>query len=201
MTRRDDHYTSFVEHPRYGKRPILTGLNPPECPGTTFFHWHSPKTCRIAGTALKADTTRQLKATYQVSHYFDVERICKSCGRGFIFFAQEQKHWYEELGFGLDADCKRCCACRKKLQFIARKRKRYEELFHDSARGLDEDRELIDCCLTLIEEAVFHPRQTEHVRMLLNRMPAERRSDSVVVEFTQRLHDIEKRTSEQDSSV
>ena len=102
-----------------------------------------------------------------------MKRQCLDCGRLFIFFAEEQKHWYEELGFGLDSDCVRCVVCRKRQQGLARERERYEELFHVSDRTTDENLEMAACCLSLIEATVFHRRQTERVRMLLNRISAE----------------------------
>ncbi len=175
MTRPDDEYATFVDHPRFGRRPHITGLNPHATyDGGTFIHWHSPKGCRIPNTAILASVSRQTAATVPVTHYFDVKRKCRDCGRPFIFFAREQKHWYEELGFGLDSNCVRCVPCRKQQQGLARQRERYEELFHVPSRTTEENLEMADCCLSLIEARLFHGRQTERVRMLLNRIPAER---------------------------
>ena len=174
MTRAADKYATFAEHPRYGRRPHITGLNPDTVfGGDTILHWHSPKECRIPNTAIPADLTRQTPATVPVTHYYDVMRQCRDCGRSFIFFAEEQKHWYEELGFGLGSDCVRCVDCRKRQRGIARERERYEELFHVPNRSDDENLEMADCCLSLIESSVFTPRQVQRVRMLLNRIPSE----------------------------
>lgn len=169
MLRAADQYARFVDHPRYGRSPHVTGLNPDnDYSGDTFLHWHSPKECRIPNTAIPADLTRQTPATVPVTHYFDVKRECHDCGKPFIFFAEEQKHWYEELGFGLDSDCVRCVPCRKPQQGIARTRERYEELFHVPIRTTEENLEMADCCLSLMEVSVFHRRQAQRVRMLLN---------------------------------
>jgi len=105
-----------------------------------------------------------------VTHYYDVKRECRDCNRPFIFFAQEQKHWYEELGFPLESDCVRCVECRKRQHGIALKRERYEQLFHVPNRTSDEDLEMAECCLSLIEASAFGNRQTQRVRMLLNRV-------------------------------
>ena len=51
--------------------------------------------------------SRQSPAMVPVTHYYDVTRTCRDCDRPFIFFAQEQKHWYEQLGLPLEADCAR----------------------------------------------------------------------------------------------
>jgi hypothetical protein len=192
-TASEDSYNSFVEHPRYGKRPKVTGLNPRKDYDSVFIHWHSPEECRIPETAIQADLSRQTPATVPVTHYFDVKRVCRDCGRPFIFFAEEQRHWYEELGFGLDSDCVRCAPCRKKQQGVARKRERYEVLFHVSSRSVEQNLEMADCCLTLIEEAIFHARQTERVRMLLKHVPEGRRSDRQFLALAARLDAIEMR--------
>ncbi len=185
--RTSKEYESFVEHPRFGRCPRITGLNPEAVyGGDTFLHWHSPRECRIPNTAIRADLSRQTPATVAVTHYFDVKRQCRDCGRPFIFFAQEQKHWYEVLGFGLDSDCVRCIECRKIEQGIARLQERYAELFHIVGRTTEENLEMAECSLSLIETNVFNRRQSERVRMLLNQIGPDhvkkivRRRDAIV---------------------
>lgn len=157
MTCSTDRYALFVDHPRYGRRPNVTGLNPSPMDPGVHLHWNATthkeivarykaivgkewpfgdfsayceRTKRIPNTAIVADLSRQTRATVPVTHYFDLDRQCRDCNRSFIFFAQEQKHWYEQLGFGLDSDCVRCVDCRKQQQGIARYREIYESLFH-----------------------------------------------------------------------
>ena len=99
-------YRDFVVHPRYGQGPRITGLNPEtDHAARVFLHWHSPQWSRIPNTAILADLSRQSTATVPVTHYFEVKRRCRDCGKPLIFFAVEQQYWYEELGFGLDSDC------------------------------------------------------------------------------------------------
>src|SRR5262245_27545254 len=99
-----DEFDYYVDHPRYGQRPRITGLHPIEPatfePGRPYviFHWHSSESDRIANTAIKADVSLQHITTMPVTHYFDLKRVCQDCRRPFLFFAAEQKHWYEELG-------------------------------------------------------------------------------------------------------
>lgn len=166
-----DEYHEYIEHPRYGRGPKITGLNPETVfGGDVFIHWHSPKECRIPNTAIPADLTRQTIATFPVTHYYDVKRKCVDCGKLFIFFAEEQKYWYEELGFGLDTDCIRCVLCRRQQRGIAQLRERYVDLFHNSNRTIKENLEMAECCLTLIEQSIFHKRQIEKVRMLIKKI-------------------------------
>lgn len=122
----------------------------------------------IPGTAVLADLTRQAPATLAWTHYWDEARTCLDCSCRFLFFAAEQKYWYEELGFGLDADCVRCVACRKREHGLGKARQRYEELFHREHRAEAESVEMAECCLALIEASLFSKRQTERVRVLLN---------------------------------
>ncbi len=210
VTKREPlRYDSFVEHPRYGRYPHVTGLDPDPADPGVFLHWNATdpaelekrldrllgwhltfpdKRChRISGTAVAANPSKQQPATVQVTHYYDVERRCCDCRRDFIFFALEQKHWYETLRFPLDADAIRCPDCRRKNQSLARLRAAYERLLQVTARTDEETARLIDVLLTLVENAVFGPRQTEHVRALLKVLPAARR-----LEFAGRLSQLER---------
>ncbi len=219
---RPEEYAEHVEHPRYGKAPRFTGLDPNPNSSAVHLHWNTryftegqlrmierslgwrptfpdDGTRMVRGTAVAADLSRQPPTTVPVTHYYDVDKVCRDCGRRFIFFAEEQKHWYEEMGFPLEADAVRCPPCRKRLQHVARARQRYEQLFHVHSRTVDETLELADCCLTLIEEAVFHHHQTERVRMLLKRVPEEKRSDRRFVDSVARLHAAEA-SGEQDAA-
>ncbi len=189
-------YSNFIEHPRYGRSPCFTGLNPhTDYGGDTFLHWHSSKSCRIPNTAIAADLNKQVPATVAVTHYYDVERKCRDCQSMFIFFAAEQKYWYEDLQFGLDSDCVRCCTCRKEQQGLTQKRQQYEELFHVVDRAPDQNLALAECCLYLIEKDVFTSQQTQHVRRLLNQLPNEKKYNERADHLRQQLTDIERSMS------
>lgn len=194
-----DKYSNYVEHPRYGQGPRITGLNPQ--PHEAKLHWnatshdeimaqwerafgkpypynhrsslHRARPKRIPNTAIVADLTRQTPATIPVTHYFDLERVCRDCGRPFIFFAEEQRYWYEELGFGLDSDCVRCVECRKTQRGIAQLREAYESLSHVADKTVEQSLEMAEACLTLMESGVFTGKQTQRVRALLNAIPAD----------------------------
>lgn len=173
MKQKVGDYLNFVEHPRYGRGPRLSEVRPREAPlGYRLTTYTSDNT--IAGTAVEADLERQAFSPVPVLYYFHLERQCVDCGRPFIFFAEEQKHWYETLRFVLDADCVRCIDCRNRQHGLERQRRRYEELFHRDPRTVDENIEMAECSVALIESGVFHHRQTERVRMLLNTIPDDR---------------------------
>lgn len=188
-----DPYSEFVEHPRYGRGPHFTGSNPETVfGGDTFLHWHSPVECRVPNTAIAADTTRQLFPTVPVTHYYDVIRKCRDCHRSFLFFAKEQKYWYEVLGFGLDSNCVRCVPCRIRQHGIDRTRARYEELYHIE-RTTDEQLEMVECSLTLIEASIFTTRQIEKIRMLMRKVTSSHVDTDRTSKTTARIEAIDAR--------
>jgi len=161
-------YSGFVEHPRYGKGPRFTGLDVADSPdGSVYCHWHSPPGVRIPNTAVAAEVARQGKATLHVTHYFDAKRVCRKCGRPFLFFAQEQKHWYEDLIFPLEADCLDCPPCRKDEQRVRAIRQKYEALLEKTARTQADTLELVESGLFLVDSVLFSAKLLPKLRGLL----------------------------------
>ena len=225
MKRGPDKYADYVDHPRYGRGPHYTDLNPDPFALDVSFHINatSPREIqtrcqtltgtkcpydlrsyandikRIPDTAIVADLARQTPTVVPVTHYFDVRCVCRDCKRPFIFFAQEQKYWYEELGFSIYSGAARCVDCRKRQQGIVRERERYEELFHIPNRTEDENLEMADCSLSLMESSAFNHRQTQRVRMLLNRISpdADDTTKSRCDEFRARVLAIESQDDQQ----
>ncbi len=161
-------YSGFVEHPRYGKGPRFTGLDVVDSvDGRVYCHWHSPAGVRVPDTAVVADVARQGSATLHVTHYYDARRVCRKCGRPFLFFAEEQKHWYEDLKFPLEADCLDCAPCRKDQQLVRAIRQKYDALLEKTARTQAETLELVECGLFLVESVVFSAQLLPKLRGLL----------------------------------
>jgi len=171
MAGTSDKYADYVEHPRYGRGPRYTVLNPDleeaERPPLTY------DGRRIPQTEILADTELQASSAPGATYYCDIELLCRDCGRPFIFFAEEQKYWYETLGISVGAVCVRCTDCRKERQQIARLRSRYQQLCRRTDRTGGETLEMAECCLTLIEKKIFTPKKLSRVRELLNSLPAE----------------------------
>lgn len=174
-------YRKFIDHPRYGRFPQITGLNP--CndlrTGRVFLHWHSPPGVRIADTAIAADVARQAPGTIPVTHYFDAERTCVDCGGPFIFFAAEQQYWYEVLEFPLEANCIRCVPCRRSQRGLEFHRTRYEELFHLQNRSPDQEFDFADSALHLVESGWFGTRVLDRVRSVLKKAEANDRCEAL----------------------
>ncbi|HVJ82481.1 MAG TPA: zinc-ribbon domain containing protein, partial [Planctomycetia bacterium] len=161
-----EDYSDFVEHPRYGRSPRFTDL---DADRSQSLHHSGPT---IPGTAVAADPALQSWSPVSIPFYFDMECVCRDCGRKFLFFAEEQKHWYETLGFSLWSLCERCVPCRKKCQGVEAKKRRYAELLHIESPSAEQSLELAECCLALMEAGIFSPRHGDRVRMALNRVTA-----------------------------
>lgn len=71
--------------------------------------------CLAGKRALKADAAKQkFKACEPYYAYFDEERQCQKCQKSFTFTKEEQKHWYERLGFWVWSRPVNCRACNRK---------------------------------------------------------------------------------------
>ena len=54
--------------------------------------------------------------------YFDREKVCRVCKEAFVFDKGEQRHWYEHLGFWVQATrvyCRKCQADKKQRDRIS----------------------------------------------------------------------------------
>ena len=156
-------YSSYVDHPRFGRSPVYTGLNVQEGPDISL-HLLSP---RIPNTAIPTTTAHPNRIT----QYFDVERKCCNCHRMFIFFAAEQKYWYETLLFPLETDCIRCFPCRRIHQRISRSKREYDKLYHQPNRTIEQSLTKMECCLDLIANKLFSKQKRQWIGMMLNRLP------------------------------
>jgi len=215
MAHDDDKYGQYVDHPQYGRGPRYTGLNPSPFVNDVSLHWHSlnvgetdhwsdvlnrprqrhhdsrdsdRRIIRIPNTAIVADLSRQSACTVPITHYFDVERVCLDCRRPFIFFAEEQRSWYEELARPIYSNCVRCMPCRDRKRDISLTQQRYEELFHIHHRTPGQDLAMVDCCLSLIEYLVFSSKQLHRVRTVLDQLSADADEST-----TARTHELRER--------
>jgi hypothetical protein len=171
-----------VKHLRFGKGPRRTGLDVEATPdGKVFLHWHSGPSVRVPNTAIAADLARQQPATVPVTHYYDAKRVCRKCGRPYLFFAEEQKHWYEELGFPLEADCVECQPCRRDEQKLRALHRRYDALLARQNRSEAETLELVTCAVQLVESSVFTPKALPRLRALLKPLLAGRNAEAAAL--------------------
>lgn len=73
------------------------------------------------------DPSRQVFGLGGPAHVFGpLEKRCRDCKVDFVFTAEEQRHWYETLGFFLDATAVRCSSCRTKRRRLEQARRGWE---------------------------------------------------------------------------
>lgn len=178
-SRSAERFADFVPHPRFGTGPRYTDLNPTQPFPHTSIPWNSRDSeLRIVGTAIAADPSRQVSRPVQRTHYFDIIRTCRDCQRQFLFFAEEQKFWYEDLQFAPESEAIRCCECRAKKRKHPSPQARYSVLAGLKSRTLDESEEMLTLLLELIEQGRFSSKHTNKARQLLNLLKCEGRPEA-----------------------
>ena len=123
----------YVNHPRYGIFPIPSGYKY-RIDEIQFAHWRYGSLKIYPETAIPANIDKQNYAIYPRSIYVDIEEKCVDCKRYYIFFALEQKYWFEELNFWVDSHSIKCNECRKKDHVIKKMQNQYCYLVTKNAR-------------------------------------------------------------------
>jgi hypothetical protein len=144
----------YVPHPRYGSSPRPSGVKVPLVDLRRGF-WRLLGDTIFPETVLVAQTKKQNFAIYPRKYYVDVLRTCRICHRPFIFFAREQRYWFETLRFFVDADCVHCPDCRRESRVVQRRLRRYSDLFAKSETTRKELMFLVDDTAYLLERGVL----------------------------------------------
>lgn len=197
MKNETNKYDDFAEHQWYGKRPLFTDLKPKM---TTADQFALPTRCggnkRVEGTAVAADMSKQSKRSYSVKYYMDEIHQCVDCRRQFIFFAREQKYWFEELQMPIEVIGRRCFECRSADKNSKKQMKRYAALKHLDDPSLEEVKFMATFCLSQLEAEVFHQKQIQTLRAYLNKLKKMNDDDGETVSFVAglrvRLHCFEE---------
>lgn len=77
-------------------------------------------------TAVRANTADQNCSICPRYWYVDAAFPCSRCGAEFVFTAAEQRVWYEEYRFWVDARPKHCPTCRRDLRQLKAARMEYD---------------------------------------------------------------------------
>ncbi len=128
-------FENYVEHPRYGRGPRMTGVSP-TMREVHFLGYDAG----IPGTAIPANPIQPGCAPAQ--YYVDVRCQCEACQRKFIFFAEEQRHWYDELGFHYAARATRCSDCRRAKRKTDEDRDRLTKHLSDGVHSAEDCEDL-----------------------------------------------------------
>ena len=162
----ENTYEDFVDHPRYGKSPIISGFYLEEHEIPYFYR----KRNHVNGTAVKADLGKQHRGMVHTDYYLDLIKDCPSCNKKFILFAQEQKYWYEDLQFMFPYTHKvKCTTCRR----VVHEHKNHIKIFSKYKHKLDTDilesnelTELIESAIHLKQEKYFENQ--DFINRLIN---------------------------------
>lgn len=157
---------NLVPHPRYGTEVIASGfdLDPSE---VRRGFWQYAHRTIFPVSAIPANVRKQNYSVMPRKCYVDMLKQCRQCRRSFLFFAKEQKHWFETLGLYVDADCVSCPECRKSNQELGRRVKRYSRHIMAPAIEGKELETLVRDAAFLVEAGYF--RNLSKVRWLKNR--------------------------------
>lgn len=131
----------YVKHPRYGDKPLSSNSKYTLEEVNRSYWGYSNKTVFVH-TVIDADIEKQNYSTFPRGLYVDIEEKCIECKRWFLFYAQEQKFWYENLGIYIDVPCTKCVECRKKIQNLKQTIKSYEQLLGKDNRTAKETKAL-----------------------------------------------------------
>jgi hypothetical protein len=136
-------HRKFVEHPRYGSTPHTSGVDIPEDKIRAGF-WSLAREAMFPESVLVATPEAQNYSVFPRQYYVDVLRECRTCARSFIFFAKEQRYWFETLKFFVDADCVHCPACRRESRAVQRRVRRYSDVMKKRNRTPGDLQILVD---------------------------------------------------------
>lgn len=85
-------------------------------------------------SAVKADTSRQNFTVCPRHWYLDATFACTRCKQEFLFSAEEQRYWYEELRFYVDSHPRQCQECRSELRKLKALRQEYDREIANALR-------------------------------------------------------------------
>ena len=165
----------FVDHPRYGNQPILSGehhtLGEVRRSFWQYCRTHYVQQMIFPETAIRANMMKQKAGYSPRGLYVDIAKPCRKCRRWFIFHALEQKYWFETLGFFVDADCVHCQECRHVEHELKDGIDHYGILLANNEKTAAEWQELSDLADILYAEGYIKKHET----LLKSRQPKRMR--------------------------
>ena len=166
--------TVYVTHPRYGSAPRLTSRKVE----ASHSEWARVKRLPfIPGTAVKATPSRQRSMSWngcqEVHFYVDEVRRCRTCRRACLFFADEQRFWYEVLSIPMEVHPVRCARCRRADRQAKRMQREYQELLAlpEATRTVKQNLRLAAPGIALRDAEVFTAKLLPKIRHILKLIP------------------------------
>ena len=107
----------------------------------------------VPGTAVLANAGHPERDSYFArAIYADVLKQCAACARPFVFYANEQRFWFETLLLPPDVDCVNCPPCRKQLRRVKAALARYAQRLHVPRLRTKDMKAFVDDVLFLFEQ-------------------------------------------------
>lgn len=130
-------------------------------------------------TAVRADISKQNFSVCPRHWYIDAAFNCSRCGESFVFTADEQKFWYEELKFWIDSIPRECAKCRKELRELKSLQQKYDrDIASTMGKSANVDKkERLVAVIEAIEAGgvTLSAKETENRRTLLSQIDKARR--------------------------
>ena len=145
----------LVPHPRFNGRQTHAHRISASTTDVCAQVWQVRRSTPIPGTAMAANCTLQNYSMYPRRYYVDLLKQCKTCARPFVFYAAEQKYWFEVLKIYVDADCAKCPVCRKREHWLKGCQTRYSRRLSQPALDAKDMKALIDDAIVLLEQGVI----------------------------------------------
>ena len=189
-----------VPHPRYGSEPLASGVRGISLEEILRGYWAYKIEEIYPESVLIADTSKQNYSVFPRECYVDMRRTCRSCKRPFIFFAAEQKHWFEVLRFYVDADCVHCPACRVQRRAAKQAVEHYAELITISQPNQDELQQLVDASVALLSQGILKSRSRSRLGHIKNMAFKQIPAYSGTLALAQALQGVDISASEGDKA-
>jgi hypothetical protein len=129
-------------------------------------------------SSVRADVSKQNCSICPRHWYIDAAFRCARCGEIFVFRSDEQRFWYEELGFWVDSRPRQCGTCRRELREVIALRQEYDRdvgTVLKAGASLECKKRLVNVIDLLNESDVKLPEKVlENHRILMMQMQIER---------------------------
>jgi hypothetical protein len=119
-------------------------------------------------SAIPADIRNQNFSVAPRHWYLDADFQCAQCHQEFTWTAGEQKTWFEEYRFWIDAYPRHCKKCRAQIRHLENLRKEYDSSVADAkAHGiLDQKRRIVEIIRELKDTlGSVPPRMNDHLEL------------------------------------
>jgi len=133
--------------------------------------WQVWRSTIVPGTAILPNEASQNYTLFPRRIYADLLKQCQACARPFLFYANEQRFWYETLRIPVDADCVMCPPCRKHAHRVKAALLRYEKALQAACLDAKAMKVFVDDVLFLFEQGIV--RNVARVGAIKNRAQRE----------------------------